>query len=431
MTALAAQKTKGHLLVSYPGQPTYRLDLLKEFAYRYDVMAVGDVCEFSLVNERDGSTLQKLRLGSTVKLYLSNPRVNGGQDTLKHYGRIVNRQAAAAGGVVKVQAPDLGWHLMTCDAPLYTRTRGLTLDELVDPLRYRRTKKGIVPPFIDETFGLEGLRTGLDANQLNRNLKQGRAGTLAFANKVLTPVNVIQVEAGETFFDVVARYLQRFNLLLNVSCDGYLQVWNPDYSRPPAYQFYKTEAKSNIIDAKVQDDASTRYTEVTCVGEIVNKFLSNPSDPNATKVRGYYRAAKRDDGLPAPVPYRHRLTKSDGEMFNGTMAAKQAEWLWKRGMFDSHYLEIDVVDHFQGGRWLEADELAEVDIPELDVRGIYYVQAVHCISTVEGGDVTKLILRWPHLLSASWGEWPNPPIYRSGEAQDAAGKKGTGGSSGG
>jgi len=74
--------------------------------------------------------------------------------------------------------------------------------------------------------------------------------------------------------------------------------------------------------------------------------------------------------------------------------------------------------------------MCDVDIPELDAVGSYYVQSAHCMSTVDGGDVTRLVLRWPWLLSASFGEWPSPPLYNtSPEAQGAVGKKGSGGGS--
>ena len=130
--------------------------------------------------------------------------------------------------------------------------------------------------------------------------------------------------------------------------------------------------------------------------------FNNPNDPNAMKRRGSYHA-------PGLLPFVQRFTFGDGEMLDGKMAAANAEWRWKRGLFDSHYLELRVPDHFQGANWYESDELCDVKIPALSTEGRYYVQSVKCDSTVKDGDVTTLVLRWPHLLSAAYGTWGTRP----------------------
>lgn len=416
---MGAQQTRGRLEVQYDSDPAFNVDLVKEFHYASDMTALGDSCEFIVVGERDGSTLRQLRSGSLVKLWLSNPAVHGGRDTLKHLGRIITRDADDLAGIIRVGVPDLGWHLMNCSAALWVRLRGKKLDDVVNPSG----------GFIDPSFGFKGIRVGKDANKLNRSLKQGRASIAIEQAAQLGLVNIVQVEAGETFHDLITRYATRENLLVNVSCDGYLQIWEPDYSRAPAFRFYRTATKSNIVNVTRHDDVTSRYTEVKCIGEVVDLGLvaNNPKDINATKTKGAYSASKPP--RQPPVPYTHRLTFGDGEMFTDAMAAKMAEWKWKRGMFDSHHLEVTVQDHYQlddkgAGVWYEADQLCEVDLPGVDAQGLYYVQAAHCMSTVENGDVTKLILRWPWLLSASFGSWSSPPSYRSKEAQVAVGSVG-------
>lgn len=416
---MGAQQTKGRLEVQYDAEPAASLSLIKEFHYASDMTALGDACEFIVVGDRDGSTLRQLRSGSTVKAWLSNPAVNGGRETLKHLGRIVTRDADDMAGIIRVGVPDLGWHLMNCSAPLWVRLRGRKLNDICDP----------AGEFIDHSFGLKGIRVGKDANKLNRSLKQGRASIAIEQAAQLGLVNIIQTEPGETFHDIMKRYTTRENLLVNVSCDGYLQIWEPDYSRAPAYRFYRTARRSNVINATRHDDITSRYTETTCVGEVVDLGLvaNNPKDINATKTRGTYSMSKPP--RQPPVPFTHRLTFGDGEMFTDGMAAKMAEWKEKRGLFDSHYIEVTVPDHYQlddngAGVWYEADQLCEVDLPGLDAQGIYYVQAAHAVSTIEQGDVTKLILRWPWLLSASFGSWSSPPSYRSKEAQAAVGSPG-------
>jgi len=391
------QKTRAYLEVQYGDQKPWLCDEIKEFKYVSDMMAVGDVCTFTIVADDKGETLRRLPVGALVKLRLKNEAVNGGNWTLKHLGRITERRASLRSGTIQVTSADLGWHLTSCHAPSFFQLRGRTLGDVVRP----------DGSFIDKSFGLQGVRVN-DSNVLNRRLKQGRAALQAQMLKVLTPITAIQAEPGEAFLDVITRYCQRENLLINVSVDGYIQLWNPDYERSPLYAFECSDTRSNVLDADRQDLLATRFTEVLCVGETLQLGvqLNDPTDPNATKRRGYYRA-------PTLLPFMHRQTSSNAEMLDEQMAAAQAEWNWKRGLFDSHYLEVRVPDHFQlgprGGEWLESDHMADVFFPGLSTRGRYYVQSVVCDSTVKGGDTATLILRWPYLLSAAYGVWGTRP----------------------
>ena len=399
------QETRAFLEVEYPGAKPWYIDEVKEFVYVSDMMAIGDTCSFTIVADSKGETLRKLPLGALVRLKLMHPKVNGGRWTLKHLGRIVLRDASLNAGTIQVVSADLGWHLTACCGPLYKRFRGLKLGDIVRP----------GAGFIDPTFGFQGVRVG-DANLLNRRIKQGRAFVQVEQQRVLDVLNVVQCEPGETFYDVLTRYAVRENLLLSVTADGFIQLWNPDYERAPVYSFEASDVRSNITDARRHDEAASRYSEVTVVGEALalGVQMNDPNDPNATKRRGHYRAPLGSNGLPSTLPFVHRLTAGDSEMLDSAMAKAAAEWRWKRGLFDSHYVEIDVADHYQlagdGGRWLESDELADLKIPGLSLEGRYYVQSVACSSTVKDGDTAKIVLRWPHLLSAAYGVWGTRPM---------------------
>ena len=417
------QKTKCYLQISYPGTSDYLTDEITEFSYTYDVMGVGDMCSFTVVSTPNGSRLRQLREGASVKAFLRNPAVNGGKWTKKHSGLIVQRHADVQAGTIKVMVADRGWHLLHSSAPLWRRLRGLTMRDLLDPNAPAKRR------FIDSSFGLVGLRTGLDANALNRALKLGKAGLIPPGQSPVDPVPVLQIEPGETVFDVLSRFAMRFNLLIGVSTDDYLQAWTPDYDRPAAYHVVSkkgTGSEQNTVEnVQRHDDITTRYTAVTVVGEIVVPPIDlraqgqDAFSPNANKRRGYYEAA------PGLLPFNHRKTASDGEMFTGDLARRQAEWQWKRGMFDSHYLEATLPDHYQGDQWLEADQLVDVDCPEADAVGRYYAAQVTCSSTRAEGDTTTMTLRWPHLLSASFGVWSSPPRYSG--VQPAALTPGKGG----
>lgn len=419
------QKTKAKLAISLAERDYFEIDQIKEFSYTYDVMGVGDTCSFTVVSTSDGSMLRKLREGAEVKCYLRNPAVNGGDWTLKHSGLIVTRDADCMEGTIKIGVADIGWHLLHSSAPLWRRLRGMTLRDLLDPTAPAKRR------FIDGTFGFQGLRTGLDANALNRAIKLGKAGLLPPGQSPVEPVPVLQIEPGESYFDVLSRFTQRFNLLVGVSVDQYLQAWNPNYNRFESYDVISAagDKRSNAIRVRRHDDITTRYTDVICVGEIVVPPIDLRAQgqdafaPNANKRRGWYSAA------PGLLPFNHRKTQADSEMFTGHLAMRQAEWVWKRGMFDSHYLEATMPDHFQmrpyGGEWYEADQMVMVEVPELDAMGRYYAAQVTCTSSESEGDTTRMILRWPELLSASFGEWSSPPRYSG--VQPKALTKGAGG----
>lgn len=393
---MADQRTVAEIEVGLPGQPSVVIDEIKEFDYSSDVLAVGDEQHFTVLLDERGDRIRDLRGGSTVRLYLRNPAVNGGSRTLKHLGILTEVEASPKTGEIRCTSADLGWHLTHCHAPLWRSLRHATYQDLCDPDGPHT--------FLERSFGFRGLRSGKGVNALNRGLKLGRQVAAIAANRVIDPVYAIQIEAGDSYFDTMSRYAQRINLLVGVTVDGYIQIWNPDYDREPAYRFNVSRTESNVEDLVWRTTIDSVYTEVVCVGETTGyQGSQDPNDPNASHRRGAFRN-------PAALPFTHRLTFGDGEMWSTAYARKQAEWRYKRGQFDSHYLIVTILDHHQGGQWLESDQMVRVTCPELGLQDAsYYVASVVCESRVQGGDRAHLCLRLPYLLSASWGEWRTPP----------------------
>ncbi len=415
---MAEPRTSATLKVSYPsvgpdlGTPAYVVDEVKAFTYSSNVLAVGDECTFTIVNQ-DQKYTGKLQRGSTVELYLSHPQVNGGAETLKFLGLITQRRARLSDGTIQITCADKGWHLMNSHAPLWKNLRATTYQQLCDP-----TDKNSL---IDESWGLKGLRAGKDANRLNRNLKLGRQGAQQQLNLEAQVTQAIQVEPGEAVYDLMTRYAQRLNLLVNVSCDGYVQLWNPDYGQKPLYRIEANESGTNVIEGELVEDINSLWTHVECVGEFIGFGEENDRlNPNASHRRGSFVN-------PLVLPFLHRRTGADGEMYDRALARKQAEWWWKRGVFDSLFMTFDVFDHHQGGVWWESDLMAEVASDLLGVRGLFYVAAVQYESSVDASDIAHVVLRLPGLLSASWGEWKNPPLVRSSKKEASTGTTTTNG----
>lgn len=386
---MRAEKTDStRAVIQVAGQ---EVEEIVQFEYSSDVLAVGDLCHYT-VAPAPRKERRVFPIGSEVTLHLSHPQVQGGKRTLKHLGVLIEKtteSSPSAGTVVRITSADLGWHLLSNCAPLWYNLRRATYADLMDP----GEKRGLMDP----SFGLKGVRFD---NELNRRLKLGAAVRRAAAQRVLDPVVAIQVEPGDTIYDKMVEYARRLNLLVNVSCDGYVQCFRPADREPPLYKITRRRGSphNNVLQGSLFESAKTIWTEVECVGEQIGyEGPQDPNDPHAGKKRGQ---VKRADLL----PFVHRLTFSDGEMYDRRLAQKQAEWKQKRGLFDSWYVRYRVPWHHQEGTWWECDTMCEVEDEELGVFGMYYVASVVYTSSRTDGEVTEVVLRRPGLLSAGGGE---------------------------
>lgn len=377
-----------------------------ELDYSDDMMIVGDEQHLTISNNR-GRYTGKLALGSSVSLYMSHPEVDGGAPTLRHFGRIVRREAESSpssGNIIKLTTADLGWHLAKCCAPLWFNLLQGTDRDLLDPARSRPGRSGKRSYFIDPSFGIKGYR---GSNKVNRRLKQTLANERA-RDKDENKIFSVQVEPGDVILDKQLEYTKRHNLLINVSADGFVQAWNPDYERKASYKIFRRGGESNIISGKSIEDATTAYTEVECVGEQFG-WNENESGPNAGKKRGKFTSAMAAEGQKSPLPFVHRHTFADPDMYEKKYAQRHAEWAYKRGQFDSFSLEYVVLDHHQNGLWWESDRMVSVDDEELGVVGNFYCQRVSSQVSPRSGNITTVLLRKPGLLTAFGGEYPGVP----------------------
>lgn len=376
------------------------IEEITAFDYTSDVMAIGETAQFSVANAGRKYT-SKLKIGERVEFILQNPRVNGGSPTVKHRGVIITRTIKVTptdGCVIDIVSADLGWHLQNSDAPLWLRLQGKSYADICDPA---------TSPLFDKSWGF----TGLDfTGNPRRRLKLGLAASIAATRSPIEPVHVIQVEPGEKAADKLTEYARRINLLVNVSPDGKLCLFRPNDTQKPLYSLRNRigDTGNNILSSEVVENAATRWTEVVVVGEQLasETYAIDSTNPNATKKRGVVKH-------PGNLPFTHRKTQADGEMFQNGLAQRQAEWVYKRGLFDSWYMTAKVAEHYQNGTWWESDTVAHVVDDDCGVEGNLYVARVQCSGSKTTGDETAILLRRPGLLSASFGEYPNPPIYRA------------------
>ena len=372
------------------------------FDYSSDVLAIAEEAHF-VVENKNHKWRDALKIGQRVEFILAHPEVNGGAPTVKHRGVITRRNPRVSpgdGSTIAVTSSDLGWFLQNSNVPIWLRLQGKTYAALVDPAQ---------SPLFDKSWGFRGVRFDGD---IRRRLKLGVAAVAAASQRLIDPVHVIQSEPGDVPAELITSYCRRLNLLLNVSPDGFVCCFRPSDTQAPLYHLRLRDGdpENNVLEAQATEDARTRYTEVTVVGEQVGyEGAQDPNNPNASKKRGCVRHL---GNFPAML----RLTRADGEMFANGLAQRQAEWLYKRGRFDAFSATYRVAEHHQGGSWWESDTVCSVQDDELGLSGNMYVQSVRCSGTRGQGDTTEVTLRMPGLLSAAFGEIPSPPIYRAGSS---------------
>lgn len=392
------------------------------FSYSSDCLALGDPFTVTIPNPRGYYTDKFLR-GQTVQLYLRNPNVLGNQPTLKHLGIITRRRqsVSTAGSALTLTSNDLGWHLANNDAPLWYVLDNAKLIHLLQDRRW-----------IDPSWGIQGIRISNAVNrQLKQNVNNGRAQA-ALDLQVLGTLVHIQVEVGDKVADHLTNYCRKINRLLSVSCDGYLQVWLPDYDREPLFSIDLHDLsdparnRNGVLDCFIEEDISTIYTNVTCVGEMVGGDLTlDPADQNATKRRG-------DLVNNFSLPFTHRMGFADGDIFTKTDARSQALWAYNKGIFDSWQAVYVVRGHYQRNAqaqrawWWEADQMVAVNDSVNGLFGNFWCSAVRC-DRDDNGDRTYVTLRRP-CLQASFGQYKRPPritgspIATSGSSQTTENK---------
>lgn len=362
------------------------------FTYSSDILQLGDPFCVSVPNP-DGQYTSMLKVGSKITLRLQNPLVQENVWTLKALGVIVKRRVESSGNgtIIQLDCADLGWHLLNNSAPLWRGLYGNFTKLITDPA------------WIDPSWGIDTSNFRQD-NKQNRALKinNGRAGVqIAFQNLQAASIpQRIQSEPGDKVADILITYARRLNYLINVACDGVFQLFRPDYKQDPLYHLEYHglgEASSNpnnILSASLEEDISGRWTQALCVGEIVlNSVTKQPSlSPNATKFRG--QVSIEDE-----LPFVHRLTFSDGEIFNGQDSAPLAFWRAKQDKYNSFRATYRVKSHHQNGIWWEADTMCSVNDTVNGLQGNYYVSSV-MYSRDDQGDMTEVNLRLPNLLQA-------------------------------
>jgi prophage tail gpP-like protein len=389
-----------------------------QFSVSDDILQVGDTMNCVVPDPRN-TLWKKIQLYAGYKFYLQNPNIDGGTPCLRQTGVIRAREKSASlggGDVISLRGSDLGWHLQTSAPPFFR------LDQA--------TIRDITQKVIDDNpaWGFRGVR---DNNDLNRKLKQGRQGEQIRLNPSrLSPYMVIQVEPGQQYIQVIQEFARRDGLMVNVSADGYIQLFNPNYNQPTSFQVNyhpagTAEARTNnvIEPTSVEENGDEIYDTVSVVWQqLYVGVRQGPFRPNIGRHVALYT---RSDGSAADLdvatkqmttytvsagtaqleprslgpPFPRNLVVSDAEPMTPEQGARRAFWESQRHEFNAFIYRCKLVGHSQNGKWLTSDTLAAVNDSVRGVRGVLYAPMVRHDGDSLGGNTTYIELRRPGLLS--------------------------------
>jgi prophage tail gpP-like protein len=334
----------------------------------------------------------------------STSSVNGGAQVQKVTGRVVRRRYGSAdeGTVLRIVGADLGWHLLNSCAPWKFNLQKCSYETLL--------KKVLLD---GASWGFSGVRAG---NDISRHLKLGRRGVAIQINPGVTiPIARIQVEPGEVWWDVLSLYAKRLGYLVNVSGDGYLQFFRPNYTQNTTYrlEYHRADdvdtVRNNVQAAALEETLEGRFSRVDLTWEQVFSPVANQNgDPNAGK---YTASALATGSAFAYGPrFLYRRTGQDSETLSSSQGSQRADWTLRRGYFDSWTASYTVRGHYQlvtetglygrEGVFWESDTMASVVDDVLGINGKHYVSAVRCRRSMAEGDVTEITVKKPDLLHA-------------------------------
>lgn len=315
--------------------------------------------------------------------------------------------------VLRLSGYDLGKLLDSCVRP-WVRFRGLNLQQLIDKLidpSWRAKGAG--------QWGIQGARglNGDPTTKLGQRLNAGAARIRLEFNKpygtILPPV---QTEVGETFYDLVSRYARLTGItnssgaFVNVSSDGWIQVFNPDESAndPPLYVFedHLDPRNTRVKRSSLLLDGEDLYTEFRCYGSVIFPPQMLPVDRivnyNAGRFFGQASGIALGDDANS---INRRLTFADPEQYQQGFATARAQWRVKQARYKETGVRLTVQGHSMpgpDGQWRPIVEgnIAELNSTRLRLQGRYLIEQVVKRQDAVTGSETDVLLRVPGLLGA-------------------------------
>lgn len=393
---MAASTTDVSIEIEAPDGSFNTFDDVKDYAIKDDVIGLGDDFCLTVANP-DGRHTDQILDGARCRVWMQDPRVQNGAPILQLKGVIVRQrvQVSPSGGMeILVQGADYGWHLQNNDGPPLFNMEGVTLDYFL---------QHVIDPSWD--FG----PAILTDNEENRKLNQGRLGLTRVIQKaaraILPP---IQIEPGQNIAQILIEYAKREQLLVNVTSDGSLALFRPNYGQPISCSFdfhpstsderVRNNVKMPVLDRSIEG----LYTDVSCFTTRVRPDRTQDTHNfNEGRIRGDYQNLDT-------LPFRRRRTFTDQEQIGQAKADARARWMYLRGLHDSWTLTFTVAGHVQNGLYYAADTMCDLRMPAFGVERSGYITSVQkCRKMARGidaspetGTFSRIAVHLPGVLAA-------------------------------
>lgn len=372
----------------------------KEWSISDDVMSLSDTACVTIPNV-DGEHSGKIQLGQKVEIEESDDDVANGQWVPSFKGVVTDVRTGSdvsGGSVISVTMQDLGWFLTKCAAQPLVNIKNRRFKQLLELL-------------IDPSWGIGEV---VASNDLNRRIKHGRQVIVQnFKPQLGAVLPFIQVEPGQKPADIILQYAAREGVLVNVSADGKLVFFRPDYSQQALYSaLYAAttdplHTDNNVLGRpEVSESIEGLFGEIQCWSTVViDPSSMGPADaenPNAafrhtTYPDDFKKAKQPDPRFVNPLPFNRREVFSDPEAINDKLRWTRCVWKQQMGQFQSWTYTVRFDRHSQNGAFFVSDTMISVDDRVNKVRGLFYVQSVNRSQTIREGTVTTLTVRKPVL----------------------------------
>lgn len=399
--------------VEIAGDPAGRRIDIKNFTLRDDIQSLYDPFSFTMVNPK-GELNYILDAVDTkhhvpIRIYHRDPFVNGGEPRLWLRGVILNARAKSGmgGSTITLSGYDLGWLLTSC-APF---GRDMNLQGLSWP---RMCQKLIDPSWLVPGAGIGklsgsngfGLRSIIGIST-SRQVRQGRINAeteavrkeqalaaraanrteITIANNLNTRAVMpkIMVQPGETVADILIRYAKLEQRFINVTPDGDLCFFFPDYTTPPqyAYNYNWDDAlaeRNNVEDAARDVDGGQVSNLLECVSsKLYAMAIAETDNPMEGLETGFAKHYNLSSDY-----FLRRLTFSDNERYDAARAKVRAEWRYKQGIYASETVTLTAQGHSQNGLAFASNGRANVRSDKLGVNRVMYQSAVEYHQSEQG-----------------------------------------------
>jgi hypothetical protein len=389
----------------------------RDFCYTDDALTLSDSwsvtlpCPDGYATGLDGRRvhISTFKEGALVKLREADPAVESGMKMPRLVGRLTSisdRNDPQSGFVVTLSGYDLGWHLTTGCGEVFQNYRGVKWNQWLNRVVLNAANgwgfAGVRTGNLENVRTKIGTRAAINAAQFRGVRDDGTPNYGAIQPR-------FQIEIGQSVGPIIIDTAKWERRLVNVSADGWLQIFSPRTSASKALYTFDHHAadkdsiypRNNVFNSSLTRSADGLYTVTQCWTSIVNRPLNEDTDnPN----RGQYHGQYVDS---AALPFTRRNTFSDSNQIGRRRAEVRAKWMHDRGVFDSWEYTFTTQGHSQNGIPFVSDTIASLNDSIRGIRGLFYVQRVKPVRRLASagistgaGTYAEITLKKPDLLSA-------------------------------